>query len=121
MPGKSFESLYSAGWLSKYRNYMPLQWPSFESDVAKSTSPRRVRALLFVLASILLVFLVVVFFGYLVSVPSVAPSIQHSNTTSGWVKPPGLTIVALIFYGRRANVQILERYLRVMFSLERVN
>lgn len=32
---------------------------------------------------------------------------------SGWVKPAGLSVVALVFYGRRANVQILERYLRV--------
>jgi len=30
-----------------------------------------------------------------------------------WRKPAGLTVVALVFYGRRANVQILERYLRV--------
>jgi hypothetical protein len=31
----------------------------------------------------------------------------------GWKKPKTLNVVALVFYGRRANVQILERYLRV--------
>ena len=32
-----------------------------------------------------------------------------------WRKPVGLNVVALVFYGRRANVQILERYLRVFY------
>jgi hypothetical protein len=31
----------------------------------------------------------------------------------GGVKSAGLKVVGLVFYGRRANVQVLERYLRV--------
>lgn len=37
--------------------------------------------------------------------------IAHSGS---WRKPKGLNVVALVFFGRRANVQILERYLRVI-------
>ena len=37
-------------------------------------------------------------------------------TKESWKKPTRLTVVALVFYGRRENVQILERYLRVSTS-----
>ena len=33
--------------------------------------------------------------------------------SESWTKPQNLVVVALVFYGRRVNVQILERYLRV--------
>jgi Na+-driven multidrug efflux pump len=42
---------------------------------------------------------------------------QVLQAGSSWVKPQGLTVVALVFYGRRQNVQILERYLRVCLDL----
>jgi len=40
-------------------------------------------------------------------------SVRTAPEVVGWHKPENLTIVALVFYGRRANVQLLERYLRV--------
>ena len=50
------------------------------------------------------------------TISSPGPSI-HQDTQQGWVKPNNLTVVALVFYGRRSNVQILERYLRVCHSI----
>jgi hypothetical protein len=50
-----------------------------------------------------------------IGMPSLDISLSRTiEEPAGWQKPENLTIVALVFYGRRANVQLLERYLRVL-------
>ena len=39
------------------------------------------------------------------------PQLESIAPSGGWKKPPGIKIVALIFYGRRRNVDILDCYL----------
>lgn len=114
MPARSFE-LGAGEWLSKYRNYVPLQW-SFDSEVTKSSS-RRFRAIAFLGGAFVIILIATLFIFNLGSITSVNTKDDGphggSVTAYGWTKPAGLMVVAIVFYGRRSNVQILERYLRV--------
>jgi hypothetical protein len=98
-------------WLNRYQDYVPL-WAR-DSDPATS-SRRRLKGLTVISISLLITILVPLLFFNIGTVPDIPIAPHKGVSTSGtWTKPAGLTVVALVFYGRRANVQILERYLRV--------
>jgi hypothetical protein len=95
----------------RYHEYMPL-WNDGEGKPI-----RRRKAVLGVLG-VLGVSLVVILVASLLlwGDGGRRPRVQGGmvrEEDGGWIKPAGLSVVALVFYGRRANVQILERYLRV--------
>jgi Na+/proline symporter len=109
-------------WINRYQDYVPL-WPAKDTD--QTSRRRRLRGLTVLAISVLVVILVpLVFFGLgtadavvregggAAAAAGGANGVAHSGGGS-WRKPDGLMVVALVFYGRRANVQILERYLRV--------
>jgi len=111
-------------WINRYQDYVPL-WPTKDTD--QTSRRRRLRGLTVLAISVLVVILVpLVFFGLGTADAVVregggaaagvggANGVAHSGG-GRWRKPDGLMVVALVFYGRRANVQILERYLRVAF------
>ena len=108
MRPKPFERMQ---WLNRYQDYVPL-WAR-DSDPA-TTSRRRLKGLTIISISLLIIILVPLLFFNIGTIPE-APIAPHRgvSTSGAWTKPHGLKIVALVFYGRRANVQILERYLRV--------
>jgi len=99
-------------WFNRYTDYMPL-WAR-DSDQSK----RRFRGLTIIGVSLLIVLLISVVW---MNVGGSVDGIASSNDVIGWRKPEGLQVVALVFYGRRANVQILERYLRVFFFIRVAN
>lgn len=100
---KPFES-----WINRYQDYMPL-WARESEQFHK----RRFKALTLVGVSFLIILLVsLVWMNSGVS-DAIVSGGQVLVSGGNWRKPAGLQVVALVFYGRRANVQILERYLRV--------
>jgi hypothetical protein len=108
MRSKPFEPMQ---WLNRYQDYVPL-WAR-DSDPATS-SRRRLKGLTVISISLLITILIPLLFFNIGTVPEIPITPHKGVSTSGtWTKPAGLTVVALVFYGRRANVQILERYLRV--------
>lgn len=103
----------SFAFLNRYQDYVPL----WSKDVDGISRKRKLRGLTVVAISFLIILLIpLMFFGLgsdghgTEEIHSGTKGIAHSGN---WRKPTGLTVVALVFYGRRANVQILERYLRV--------
>jgi hypothetical protein len=87
---------------------MPL-WPKDSEQ-----SRRRFRGLTIMGVSLLLILFVSLLWLNSGTTDGIVSNGQDvENLNNGWKKPEGLQIVALVFYGRRANVQILERYLRV--------
>ena len=94
----------------RYQNYAPL-WASSP----QSSKEQRRRG--FAIVGLCLLVISLLYLGG--SVPDVRNSDKRHQqgeikpVSGSWTKPPGLTVVAHVFYGRRANVQILERYLRV--------
>ena len=44
-------------------------------------------------------------------------NIAHLKEVAEWDKPKGMKVVALVFYGRRRYVEILDCYLKVHISL----
>ena len=44
-------------------------------------------------------------------------TIEHLREIADWVKPAEMKVIALVFYGRRRFVRILDCYLRVHISL----
>jgi hypothetical protein len=108
MRSKPFEPMQ---WLNRYQDYVPL-WAR-DSDPTTS-SRKRLKGLTVISISLLIIILIPLLFFNFGTVPEIPiPPHQGISTSGTWTKPAGLTVVALVFYGRRANVQILERYLRV--------
>src|SRR5277367_2551379 len=115
MRAKPFEA-FSGTWINRYQDYVPL-WAR-EGDSSPTATARRRKGCVIVGLSIVIIVLIPFI---LLSLGGTTGELMGSNTTWGelrgsnggtWKKPAGLTVVALVFYGRRANVQILERYLR---------
>ena len=121
MRAKPFEA-FSGSWINRYHDYVPL-WAREGGDSSPGASARRRRGCTIVGLSILIIVLIPFI---LLSLGGTTTGDLMGTGTSGelgggkWRKPAGLTVVALVFYGRRANVQILERYLRVLiFPVQR--
>ena len=98
-------------WFYRYSDYMPL-WARDNADQSK----RRFKGITLIGVSLLFIVLVSVLWmssGTRVSDMIGASADVSIPVSQVWRKPAGLQVVALVFYGRRANVQILERYLRV--------
>lgn len=105
MRSKPFDTI-SQSWL-RYQDYVPL-WTR-DTDA----SQRRRRKGFTIVGLSLLIIILIPFVLLSLRGPSSEEGTSTIVHSGKWTKPPGLTIVALVFYGRRANVQILERYLRV--------
>ena len=99
----------SKSFISRYHDYMPL-WAR-DSDSSQTLAQRRRRMCTIGVATLLVILLVPVFLLMFGGESKDSQVVQAGG--SSWEKPAGLTVVALVFYGRRQNVQILERYLRV--------
>jgi hypothetical protein len=111
-------------WINRYQDYVPL----WAKDTDATSRKRKLRGLTFVGISIFIILLIpLVFFGLGASDGTFVDASGGGNGAKGlahsgsWTKPKGLTVVALVFYGRRANVQILERYLRVRYLSTIIN
>ena len=123
MRAKPFEA-FSGSWINRYHDYMPL-WARDGGDTSPTASARRRKGCTIVALSILIIVLIPFILLSLGGTTEDGTRWGSSGVMSGdlrgssnggggkWKKPAGLTVVALVFYGRRANVQILERYLRV--------
>lgn len=120
MRAKPFEA-FSQTWITRYHDYVPL-WAR-EGDSSPAATARRRKGCTVIGLSILIIVLIPFI---LLSLGTSTGDLMGNSTTaaelaggsrggSKWRKPAGLTVVALVFYGRRANVQILERYLRVFY------
>jgi hypothetical protein len=106
--------LESLTFLNRYQDYVPL----WSKDIDSTTRKRKLRAITVVGISFLIILLIpLVFFGFGSSEGTEVVASQGKGMaySGNWRKPKGLMVVALVFYGRRANVQILERYLRVFY------
>jgi hypothetical protein len=99
--------------MNRYQDYMPLRRQ--DSGSQGSPSKRSMRAVI-ILLSLVALLTISIFLSNIGAPSNVRDSPVNgiASQSHPWTKPAGLKIVALIFYGRRANVQILERYLRVM-------
>jgi hypothetical protein len=122
MRAKPFEA-FSGSWINRYHDYMPL-WARDGGDTSPTASARRRKGCTIVALSILIIVLIPFILLSLGGMTEdgtrgstsgvMSGDLRGSNGGGGkWQKPAGLTVVAFVFYGRRANVQILERYLRV--------
>jgi hypothetical protein len=107
MLSKHFEAISQL--FLRYQDYVPL-W-SQNSDIS---SQRRRKSLIIVGIGFVVIILTAALLFSSRGLEGSASQLVHGGN---WTKPAGLTVVALVFYGRRANVQILERYLRVLFSV----
>ena len=99
---------------ARYQDYVPL----WTRDSSEHRQQRRLKGFTIVGLSLLIIIFIPVFFLSKGSGSEDGNVVQHRHHQQvHWTKPSGLNIVALVFYGRRANVQILERYLRVHLDL----
>ena len=110
---KNLFEAFPQSWINQYQDYMPL-WVR-DGDISPMATARRRKGRTIVGLSILIIVLIPFI---LLSLGRTGEGIGNakaelSPSNGPWSKPAGLTVVALVFYGRRANVQILERYLRV--------
>jgi hypothetical protein len=112
--------LESLTFLNRYQDYVPL----WSKDIDSTTRKRKLRAITVIGISFLIILLIpLVFFGFGSSEGTEVVASQGKGMaySGSWRKPKGLMVVALVFYGRRANVQILERYLRVFYPFFRLS
>lgn len=99
-------------WLNRYQSYVPL-WSKEDLQTR-----RRIKGCTMIVITVLVIILIPMVFlniggGTEAEVDVAEESPFVAPLTPSWTKPEGLTVVAMVFYGRRQNVQILERYLRV--------
>src|SRR5579859_4960478 len=107
---------FRPSWISRYSDYMPL-WAK-ESEGSATGGRRRLRACTVILASVMIIILIPLVFLNMGGIATSRVYPHRGISYSGsWTKPHGMRIVALVFYGRRANVQVLERYLRVRHNV----
>jgi hypothetical protein len=114
MPLTSFTSSLPL-WVGRYRSYVPL-W----NKDAELQPRRRLKVCSAIAVCFLVMVMGLVFIRsgapteeVVVELPPPPPPPSEIVEPPRWKKPDGMTVVALVFYGRRQNVQILERYLRV--------
>ena len=107
MRPKPFDA-FSQGWFNRYQDYM-LVWARDEDN--SSTARRRKGCMIVALSILIIVLIPFILLGLGTTTGEGVSELSRSGLK--WSKPAGLHVVALVFYGRRANVQILERYLRV--------
>jgi len=89
-------------------------WSQTEAPSSPFHNRRRLKWLVLAGLSMLVFIIVLPVFPLDIGMPTLdIGSVRTAPEVVGWHKPENLTIVALVFYGRRANVQLLERYLRV--------
>jgi hypothetical protein len=92
--------------LARYQDYVPL-WKGREEGARRG----KLRSATVLTGVGVVVFLLLMMVWINSGSLKVDNALASGNVATG--KPIGMEIVGLVFYGRRANVQILERYLRV--------